>query len=234
MFIFDELAAKANEINNKYEARTLEVHRDEKFREDPNQFIFNDDKAFELGANPYYGIGLDLLFDSAFDDQILLIGDDLPSIHGNRNYARISIASIDKDKLGAGNDLYRSIRKFDYVKHRFSYEGALIRESVFARKESILISKKALNKGGLSFSKLGSYIIAKQKELPFVKNVKVIFANLDSYDYKAIEELSTKCENITKALDHLTNNVKMDCHSCSLQVICNEVEKKVQEDFGKK
>ena len=35
----------------------------------------------------------------------------------------------------------------------------------------------------------------------------------------------------TKSLDHLTSKVKMDCHLCSLQIICDEVEKKVKANF---
>ncbi len=61
----------------------------------------------------------------------------------------------------------------------------------------------------------------------------MIFVTSDDFPYADLPALQSKIENITKALDHLMNNVKMDCHSCSLQVICNEVEKKVEQDFKK-
>lgn len=41
-------------------------------------------------------------------------------------------------------------------------------------------------------------------------------------------------ENITKALDHLLQNVKMDCHSCSLKEVCAEVEQLHQSELGMK
>ena len=233
MFLFDDLASKVGEINEKYQARSLKVKTEEKFPENPNQFIFSSDKAFELGANPYKGIALDLLLDAPFEDGILLLGEDILSLSKAKNYARITLASVDPAQIGSGNALYNSIRKFDYMKYHFAYEGVMVRESVFNKKESLLISKKAIQKDKVDFSKLGSYMIKKHKELPFVKNVKVIFVTLDDYDYLGLSEIVSKCENITKALDHLTNKVKMDCHSCSLQVICDEVEKKVQEDFKK-
>ena len=233
MFIFDDLAARVDEINKKYEAKRLDVDLKREFLENPNQFIFSSDKAFELGANPYQGIALDLLLDTPFEDGIFLLGEDIPSIKKPANYARITLASVDTSQIGSGNALYNSIRKFDYVKYHFAYSGVMVRESVFNKKESLLVSKGALKKDGFDFSKLGSYVIKKHKELPFVKNVKVIFVTLDDYDYAGLRDVVTKCENITKALDHLTNKVKMDCHSCSLQVICSEVEKKVQEDFKK-
>lgn len=232
MFIFDDLVTKVDEINKGYGKKKLVLNLQQNFVENPNQFIFSGDKAFELGTNPYKGIALDLLTDQEFQDDITLIGDDLDSFSKDGNYARITIASVDNDLMGTGNELYKNIRKFDYVKYHFSYEGVMIRESVFNKKESLLVSKKAVKE--TNFSKLGNYIISKYKKLPFVKNVRVIFVNLDKYGYDEIESLVTKCENITKALDHLMNKVnKMDCHSCSLQVICNEVEKKVQEDFKK-
>ena len=233
MFIFDDLASQVDEINKKYEAKRLNVDLAREFPENPNQFIFASDKAFELGANPYQGIALDLLLDVPFEDEIILLGDDVPAIKKPANYARITLASADTAQIGSGNALYNSIRKFDYVKYHFAYDGVMVRESVFNKKESLLVSKDALKRDGFDFSKLGSYVIKKHKELPFVKNVKVIFVTLDDYDYASLAALVTKCENVTKALDHLTNKVKMDCHSCSLQVICAEVEKKVEEDFKK-
>ena len=233
MFIFDDLINEINNLNSKFKGQRLSIDLKQKFNENSNQIIFNDDKAYELGASPFYGVTLDLLTDEEFEDEILLFGDDLNNIKNNTDYARIVIGSINKDLLGEGNELYNNIRRFDYVKYHLAYEGIMVRESVINKKESLVISKKHLKKDQLNFSKFGSYIINKQKGLPFVKNVKVIFINQKDYDYKKLTEMVIKCENITKALDHLMNKVKMDCHSCSLQVICNEVEKKVKEDFNK-
>ncbi len=231
MFIFDDLLKQIYQINDKYESKKLELNLDFPFKENENQLIFNSDKAYELGGGQFKGITLDLLTDESFDDEILLIGDDLPSISKDGNYARICLASIDKEQMGTSSSLYANIRKFDYVKYHFAYDGVMVRESAFNKKESLLISKNSLKKDNLNFSKLGSYFISKYKKLPFIKNVKIIFIDLDKYDYDGLSSIVTKCENITKALDHLSNKVKMDCHSCSLQVICSEVEKKVKEDF---
>ncbi len=233
MFIFDDLVLSVNEINNKFEVKKISINLNQEFIENRNQIIFHDDMAYELGASPYNGITLDLLTDSNFEDEILLIGDDLNAIKGNTDYARIVLASIDKELIGTSKKLYSNIRKFDYVKYHLNYEGIMVRESVFNKKESLVISKKELKKGHLNFSAFGSYILKKYKELPFIKHVKVIFVDKKDYDYTELNKLVIRCENITKAFDHLMNKVKMDCHACSLQVICNEVEKKVNEDFKK-
>ncbi len=232
MFIFDELINDVDNINIGYSLNKLDI-ANLKIKENPNQFIFLSDKAYELGASPYEGVAINLLTDKPLKDEIFLIGEDLNKIKKDGNYARIVIANIDLSMMGEGNTLYNNIRKFDYVKFRFSFPGIMVRESSFNKKESLLVSKQYLTKNQLDFSSFGSYIISKYKELPFVKNVKVIFVTSEDYAYKELLNIRDRCEDITKALDHIMNNIKMDCHSCSLKVICNEVEKKVQEDFKK-
>lgn len=233
MFLFDDLIREVDILNNKYNQSILNVDLNKKFIENENQIIFNDDKAFELGANPYYGINLDLLTDNIEKDEIILYGNDINSIKENQNYARITISSIDNEKIGKGNLLYSNIRKYEYIKYHFAIDGVMVRESAINRKESLLFSKKSLRKNKIDFSLLGSYFISKYKTLNFIKNVKIIFITIPEYDYETLSTITHKSEDITKALDHLMNKVKMDCHSCSLQVICNEVEKKVKEDFAK-
>ena len=233
MFLFDDLIRKADSLCSGYDSRTLPVDLEKKYIENENQIIFNDDKAFELGGNPFRGVSLEFLTDQEFDDAIYLYGEDIPLLKKNQSYARITIANIDHEKIGKGNVLYGNIRKFDYVKYHFALDGVMVRESTINRKESLVVSKMALKKGKADFTSLGSYFITKYKSLPFIRNVRMVFVTLPEFDYASLSDIVTKGENITKALDHLMNKVKMDCHSCSLQVICNEVEKKVQEDFVK-
>ena len=232
MFIYDEIINEINRLNSNYSFNDLKVDANKEFKENPNQIIFKNDKAFELGGGTLQGLNISLLTDENIEkDEIILIGEDLSKLKSDKNYSRITIASIDNERIGKNNILYQNIRKFDYVKYHFNLDGVMVRESTFNQKESILVSKNALKKDKIDFSTLGSYFIKNYKALPFIKNVKVIFINNDSYDYSTLAKLIQKEENITKALDHLMNKVNMDCHSCSLQVICNEVEKKVKEDF---
>ncbi len=43
-----------------------------------------------------------------------------------------------------------------------------------------------------------------------------------------------RSEQITTALDHLMKDVKMDCASCSLKEVCEEVEELTKKDFEEK
>ncbi len=233
MFIFDELILEIDEINSHYSLKKLE-QIDKKFVENPNQFIFSSERAIELGASPFYGFSCALVTDKEIDDEIYLLGDDFDCLKKDTNYARIVISSINKDLIGEGNNLYNNILKFDYVKFRFALNGLMLRESSFNKKESLLISKQALKDKNMNFSLIGSYFISLYKKLPFINNVKIIFINLEQYPYDKLLLIKEKSNDITKALDHISKNIKMDCKSCSLQIICNEVEKKVNEDFKKK
>ena len=88
-----------------------------------------------------------------------------------------------------------------------------------------------IEKNNISFSKIGKFLIDKYHQLDFVKAIKIIFITKEDFDYQNINLLLTKSENITKKLDHLLNKVKMDCTSCSLQIVCNEVEKNIKKIF---
>lgn len=88
-----------------------------------------------------------------------------------------------------------------------------------------------IEKNNISFSKIGKFFIDKYHQLDFVKAIKIIFITKEDFDYQNINLLLTKSENITKTLDHLLNKVKMDCTSCSLQIVCNEVEKNIKKIF---
>ena len=52
--------------------------------------------------------------------------------------------------------------------------------------------------------------------------------------YKKLEDIMERSEQITTALDHLMKDVKMDCHTCSLKDVCEEVEELTKKDFDQK
>lgn len=195
-----------------------------------NEIIFKQDSLYELdGISGVLYTSNKNIFKR---DEIYLLGNDLSEISHDNKYARIVICLIDEEKIGEGNTLYQNLRKIDYVRYHVNPQGYMMRISSFNQKECVRLSKKAI-KDQISFSQIGKFFIDKYHQLDFVKAIKIIFVTKEDFDYQKINLLLTKSENITKTLDHLLNKVKMDCTSCSLQVICNEVEKKYKEDFQK-
>lgn len=99
-----------------------------------------------------------------------------------------------------------------------------MRISSMKNRETVRLRKSDLQ-AGLSFDKVGSMFLEAYHRLPEVEAVKLIFVTDPAFDYDALSQSLLRSEQITQALDHLVNKVNMDCHSCALQEICEEVEK---------
>lgn len=57
-----------------------------------------------------------------------------------------------------------------------------------------------------------------------VKVVHIYYVTSLEFDYKALETYAKEAESITKTIDHILKNAIMDCGTCSLQKVCDEVE----------
>ena len=202
---------------------------------EPNQMVFRSDCAFELGGSNKAGYASSLLTsDSSLigDEGVILYGPDIKDIESDAFYARMALIEVDDELMGEGKELYSSIRKIDYVRYHVSLDQIMFRISPLSFKESIVIGKKA-KKNGLSFKDIGKAFIDAYHSLKQIKKVKMIFITDPNFDFESMSKIIKRSEDITKALDHLTNKVKMDCHSCGLQKICEEVETLSKSEFGK-
>lgn len=181
-----------------------------------NEVILQRDTAFELD-----GVGFNLITTEPVNDEIVVIGDDIPVIHGNRKFARVCI--IQAEETEEQQKAYNLIRKIEYTKYHVFPEGYMIRTTSRSHKEAVRVSEKAVKKG-IDFQKVGSLLISKYKENSAVKGVKVIFVTDENADYKAFEEIARKNNDITETLNHVMNSVNFDCDTCKLKPICDEVE----------
>ena len=82
----------------------------------------------------------------------------------------------------------------------------------------------------LSFAAVGGQFLRRYRENPNVQAVKLIFVTDPKADYRALKKLSTKSGDILTALDHLLKDARMDCHTCSLQEVCAEVESMLDKE----
>lgn len=198
-----------------------------------NQLIFRNDMACELGGGTLPALGGTLLTsDGALvpQDSILLLGQDLPQLRQDTPYARISLVRVDPAAMGEGQKLYQNIRKIEYVRYRLNPKGFMPRISASSRRESVRISRQALTEG-LNFAKVGQLFRDSLHSIPAVEAVTTLFITDPRFPFDKLEALLNHGENITKALDHLLQNVKMDCHSCGLKEVCAEVEQLRRTEF---
>ncbi len=217
MNFFDSLINDIESEICKFPEKNLSFNENECWAELKNSTVLMlRDTAFELK-----GIGFNLVTENSFNDEIILVGKDIAEIKKDTPFSRVCIISVSPE--AEEQELYKLIRKIEYVKYRFFPEGYMIRSSSDSQKEAVRVSKKAV-KEGISFENIGSLLIKKLKNIPEVKAAKVIFVTEEGADYKLFQKIARKSDDITKALNHIMNTVSFDCDSCGLKAICDEVE----------
>lgn len=224
MKFFDSLITEAENLISAFPQTSSAPHSP--WRDlGQNQMILKRDTAFELE-----GVGFNLATTSELADSVVLVGDDLSGITDNRRFARICIVQI--DDVGDEQKEYNLLKKIDYVKYHTFPDGYMMRSTSRSHKEAVRVSKKAV-KNGMDFHKIGSLFIAKYKEIPAVKAVKVIFITHPTADFSMVEKLAEKNYAIAETLNHVMNSVVFDCDTCNLKAICDEVEGMKELHFNK-
>lgn len=191
-----------------------------------HNLILRSDMAYELGGENYPAISaMAVTSQNEFvnTDEVLLLGPDLKDIQEDCPYARIAIVRVAEDSLGDGNALYNAIRKIEYVRYHINPKGYMTRISAKQGREPVRVSKDAIE-DGLGFAQVGKMFIDTYHQNKNIKAVKLIFITDPAFDYKSLAEQAKHFEDITGTIDHIFKNVIMDCGSCSLQNICDEVE----------
>ena len=191
-----------------------------------HNLILRADMAYELGGGTHPAVSaMAVTADETFvgEDEVYLLGPDLSEITEDRPYARIALVRVDADGLGDGNALYNAIRKIEYVRYHINPRGYMTRISASNGREPVRVSREALQ-DGLGFARVGKLFLEKYHENPNIKAVKLIFITDPEFDYKGLAAQAATMEGITGTIDHIFKNVMMDCKSCSLQKVCDEVE----------
>ena len=188
--------------------------------------LLRSDMAYELGGGSLPALGVTLVTaskDLVPGDGVFLTGTDLPEIDADMPFARIALVRVGEDTLGEGKKLYRAIRNLEYTRYHFYPEGFMLRVSSSKRRESVRIGKEALKKG-LNFAKTGSRMIAAFHSHPEVEAVEIHYVTANGFPYQELETLGWESERITGTLDHMMQNLTMDCGVCGLKQVCDEVE----------
>jgi len=191
-----------------------------------HNLILRADMAYELGGGTFPAVSaMAVTCNDEFvnTDEVLLIGPDLNEIKADTPYARIALVKVAEDSLGDGNTLYNAIRKIEYVRYHINPEGYMTRISASNNREPVRVSTDAIKKG-LGFAQVGKLFLDTYHENKNIEAVKLIFITEPDFDYKLLSDQAKHLEDITGTIDHIFKNVMMDCGSCSLQKICDEVE----------
>lgn len=233
MKLYDECFEGVGEILSQYSVKSFEAQKYSHWESnDKNQIIFQSDTAYELGGGTLPALSSIALTDRedfVARDEILLIGRDLGEIKGDSPFARIALLNVNEDEMGTGEKLYQTIRKIEYARYHIHPEGYMMRISAFTHREAARVGKDAVKKG-LSFGHIGRFFIDEYKKNPQVKAVKLLFVTDPGFPYDKLEAIMKKSESITTALDHIMKDIRMDCQTCSLKTVCDEVEALCEKD----
>ncbi|MBE5901787.1 MAG: carbon monoxide dehydrogenase [Lachnospiraceae bacterium] len=226
MKLYDEVIKECCQLLTGEKAKDLQVSEGIWPKVDDRSMILRSDMAYELGSGNLPAIGMTLITDSeeyAGKNGLHLMGEDLPDISADRGFARIAILRMEPGILKEGDALYKAIRDLEYTRYHFYPEGFMMRVSASKAKETVRVSKEALQKG-LTFEKTGSQMIEAFLSHPGVKAVDLTYVTDSDFAFGKLQALQKQAEAITKAIDHIGNGAIMDCVACNLQEVCNEVE----------
>lgn len=195
--------------------------------------VLRQEMAYELGGSNLPAvsfIGVTSSENLVPKDGAYLYGKDLSEISKDTPYARITLIRINND-FRDDESIYHIIREINNIRYNINPKGFMSRISTRNNHEPVRVSKKALSEG-LEFDKICKLFLEAYKKNKYVISTKIIFITIKDFNYRALEKLSQRNNEITFALDHILRDVKMDCSSCKLQSICNEVEELKENYFN--
>ena len=238
MKLFDEVLTQADALIKSYPQKIYGFNKDEPWPDVGREnFILTSDMAYELGGSKseFKALGCTIITsDESFvpRDETVLVGKDLSEIKEDMPYARISVCLVEKDTLGEGDVLFNTIKAINYARYHFNPKGFMMRISSINKRESVRISRDALLQG-LSFEHAGNLLIKEFHKNKKVKAVKNIFITQKDFDFNVLEQYVKKTEAILQAIDHISESALMDCNTCGLKKVCDEVEGLKEMHFGK-
>ena len=236
MNLFDEMIENIlRQLNRIAAAEQARLNKPSRAWKDVGEhhMILGREMAYELGGQNTLGLSGCLYTTESilFPQGVYLYGSDLAQMTENQSYARIVLVQLE----GKNDEeaLYRKFREIDYVRYHIHPEGYMARISPVSQREPVRVSKKALKKG-ISFCDVGQMYLEQYLRIAQVKNVNVIFVAHREFDYWVLEKLLGRAEQITQSLNHIFTSLNMDCNTCNLKAVCDEVEGLRELHFGQK
>ncbi len=142
--------------------------------------VLQSDMAYELGGHNLPAVGNTLVTtgkDFVPEDEIILIGKNLPEITEDAPYARIALVRVAKDSIGTGKWLYNTIRNIGYFRYHIYPKGFMLRVSSSNDRESVRVEAEALNEG-LNFTAIGNAMLRALHLHKEVEAVRIILLQI--------------------------------------------------------
>ncbi|MEG1744052.1 MAG: hypothetical protein RR215_00565 [Ruthenibacterium sp.] len=227
MKIFDELIQKTQALFAAMDGTVFAYAPQKAACEgEKNELVLRSEAAFELGEGSYDSTAFTLLTSDAAlvpRDEIVVYGRELAQLCGDTPFARVTLLRTDDIEAAGEQAAYAIIKSIELKKHEVFPKGYMMRASALTNREQVRVAKTAL-KAGLSFEGVGNLFLQKYKESKHVLAAKIIFVTLSNGPYSELDALAAKAAALTKALNHILADMKMDCHACAWKPVCDEVD----------
>lgn len=191
---------------------------------DKNAILFRSDTAYELGGSGKSAVSSIIFTDSpSMRDEVILYGQDLSEITDDTPFAHITFVGL---KQKNEEDLsYELLKNIGFTAFQIYPKGYYIRISPVASKEQVRVAKSVLQaEQPLSFLNVGCSLIRAFKENDDVEFVRTVFITKKDFDYRALSDLALKAKKITDAVHSTLQLDELDCASCKMKPVCDEVE----------
>lgn len=225
MKIFDEVAQRMLSLLPENADKSA-LYREELCSEngEKNAILFRSDTAYELGGSGKTSVSSIVFTDlPSVQDEVILYGPDLNEINGDIPFAHLTFVSL-KQK----NDeelTYEQLKNIGFTAFRIYPRGYHIRISPSASKEQVRVARSALqSEAPLSFMNIGCSLIRAFKENEDVEAVRTVFITKNDFNYRELSDLAQKAKKITDAVHSTLQLDELDCASCRMKPICDEVE----------
>lgn len=191
---------------------------------DKNAILFRSDTAYELGGSGKASVSSIVFTDlPSMGDEVVLYGPDLSDIKEDIPFAHLTFVSL-KQK----NDeelTYEQLKDIGFTAFQIYPKGYHIRISPSASKEQVRVAKDVLeSEQPLSFVNVGCSLIRAFKENDDVESVRTVFITKKDFDYRELSALAQKAKRITDAVHSTLQLSELDCASCKMKPVCDEVE----------
>lgn len=191
---------------------------------DKNAILFRSDTAYELGGSGKASVCSIVFADFLpMQDEVILYGPDLSEINTDISFAHLIFVSL---KQKNDEDLtYEQLKNIGFTAFQIYPKGYHIRISPSASKEQVRVSKDVLQSDQpLSFLNVGCSLIRAFKENDDVEAVRTVFITKKDFNYRELSALAQKAKRITDAIHSTLQLSEIDCASCKMKPVCDEVE----------
>lgn len=189
-----------------------------------NSILFRSDTAYELGGGGKASI-VSTVFTELPDicDEVILFGKDLNEITEDTHFAHLTFIKL---RQKADEEIScEQLKNIGFTSFQIYPEGYHIRISPSASREQVRVAKSAVySERPLSFMNVGCSLIRAFKQNCDVEAVRTVFITKNDFDYRGLSEIAQRVKKITDAVHSTLQLDGLDCASCKLKPVCDEVE----------